>query len=178
MKLPSFSYQEICNLVNDNHLQLYNIFTDELIVALCWEESLFNNTKQSGGSAVGLGQVEPGELWTLRKYGLNTNATAILANPGHAIEVVSYMLRHLYESQKSNPSRYEALKRYGGYYYDKAAWRLKTINGWEACERGLQAIPSPSWDYPDQVKDALFLARSFPKDDANYHSRLFPESEE
>ena len=178
MRVPSFSYQEICGLVSENNLQLFSMFTDELVIAICWEESLFNNVKQSSGSAVGLGQVEPAELWSLKKYGLSTNASRILASPAHAIEVVSYMLRHLYESQKRNPTRYEALKRYGGYYYDKAAWRLEIIAGWEACERALLQIPSPSWDSPGLVKDALALARSFPKDDPEYDGRLFPKPAE
>jgi len=175
MRLPGFSFRQMHGLVYDNNWQLYQIFTDELLIAIFWEETQFNNIPQSGGTAVGLGQVEPSELWTLKKYGVQTNAAAILASPAHAVQITSYYLRHLYESQQTTwRSKSETLKRYAGYYWDKAAWRLMAITGWEACERALQQIPSDPWDYPDLVKSALSMARAFPKDDDRFHKALFP----
>jgi hypothetical protein len=89
--------------------------------------------------------------------------------------VTSYYLRHLFESQKANPrTRSEALKRYAGYYYDHASWRLKLIAGWEACERALQAINGPWGDHPEAVMSALAQSRSFEKSDPAMRAALFP----
>ena len=102
MRYPGFSFQEMVNLVYDNNWQLYQVFSDALLIAIFWEETQFNNIAQEKGTAVGLGQVEPRELWTLKKYGVFTNAKNILNSPAHAVEVTSYYLRHLYESQSSS----------------------------------------------------------------------------
>lgn len=176
MRYPGFSFQEMVNLVYDNNWQLYQVFSDALLIAIFWEETQFNNIAQEKGTAVGLGQVEPRELWTLKKYGVFTNAKNILNSPAHAVEVTSYYLRHLYESQSGTmKSRNVALRRYGGYYYDHAAWRLKTIGGWEACERALDSISTSSLaESPDEVMNALALARGFPKSDPNFRNILFP----
>jgi len=174
MNKPGYSFQAMAKLVYDNNWQLYSVFTDELLMAIFWEETQFNNIPQLKGTAVGFGQVEPAELWTLKKYGVATSAKKILGDPAHSVEVTSYYLRHLYESQKASPkTRDEALRRYAGYYYDKAGWRLKIIAGWEACESGLLALRG-DWSNTGAVLNALALSRAFDKSDPTVRGALCP----
>jgi len=173
--LPDYTFQEMTSLAYANNTAMWQVFTDELVIAICWEESQFNNIQQVKGSAVGLGQVEPKELPKLRQYGVYLDAKAILNDPANAIEAVSYMLMHGYVTQTAAPkSRREALKRYAGYYYDRAAWRLGIITGWESCERALQAIPDPKFAYPEKVLAALSFARSFKNVATAVRFGLFP----
>jgi hypothetical protein len=175
MKQPGYDFEAIAKLVYDHNWQLPTVFTDELLLSIFWEETQFNNIRQLKGTAVGFGQLEPAELWTLKPYGVITNAKNILNDPAHSVEVTSYFLRHLHESQKASPkSRGEALKRYAGYYFDHAAWRLKIIAGWEACERALQAINGSWRDNADAVMNALSQSRGFDKSDPAMRGALFP----
>lgn len=137
---------------------------------------MFNNVAQEQGTAVGLGQIEPAELWTLKKYGVSTNAKNILNSPAHCVKVTATYLNHLYQSQTVNPKlRSEALKRYSGYYWDKASWRLTLIRGWESCALALDKIKTPVWsDDPEAAMNALFLAREFSKSDPKMRAALFP----
>jgi len=175
---PAFSYYEIQCLVYANNTILPSIFTDELLTAIFWEEHLFNNTKQDGkGTAVGLGQVEPRELPNLRKYGIYVDAHSILSDPAQAVIASSYMLYHCYQSQTGSKTRKEALRRYAGYYSDHAQWRLRTIAGWEQCERRLSVIEEPKSNHPAEVMDALNCARGFAPYRSIYSSILFPDDE-
>jgi hypothetical protein len=174
-RIPAFSFQDMVDLAYANNMAMWQVFPDELVLAICWEETQFNNIPQDKGSAVGLGQVEPSELPKLHQYGVFQDRKSILNDPANAIEAVSYMLMHGYVSQKAtSKSRREALKRYAGYYSDHAAWRLNTIAGWEACERALLAIPEPKFGYPDQVLSALAFARSFKSVAPAVRAALFP----
>ena len=175
MKQPGYAFEDMAKLVYDNNWQLHDVFSDELLLAIFWEESQFNNIKQIKGTAVGFGQVEPAELWTLKKYGIHTNAKNILNDPAHSVEVTAYYLRHLYESQQATPkTRATALKRYAGYWYDHAAWRLQIIAGWEACERALKAIKGGWSSDPQAVLAALSMARGIDKSDPVVRGALFP----
>lgn len=174
LRLPGFSFQDMSVLTYEWNWALYHVFTDELLMAIFWEETQFNNIPQVKGSAVGLGQIEPSELPKLKKYGITTDRKSILNNPGHAVECTAYFLQHLYESQKSPASKYVALKRYAGYYYDYAQWRLKIVDGWIACEKALAALPTPAWNHPEQVLSALSKSRAFSKTDAGIRGALFP----
>jgi len=177
-RIPAFSFQDMVDLAYANNMAMWQVFPDELVLAICWEETQFNNIPQDKGSAVGLGQVEPGELPKLRQYGVYLDRKAILNDPANAIEAVSYMLMHSYVSQTSTTkTRREALKRYAGYYSDHAAWRLNTIAGWEACEKALLAIPDPKFGYPDQVLSALSHARGFKAVASSVRAALFPDDE-
>jgi len=46
------------SLVNIFHTEQTVVFPKELILAICWEESFFQNISQLGGPAVGYGQLE------------------------------------------------------------------------------------------------------------------------
>ena len=43
MRYPGFSFEEMVNLVYDNNCQLYQVFSDALLIAIFWEETQFNN---------------------------------------------------------------------------------------------------------------------------------------
>jgi hypothetical protein len=62
---PGKSYEEMWQLIHNN-LPQNCPFSLELIMAICWEESLFNNMEQIGGTAWGFGQVEPAEYYKFR----------------------------------------------------------------------------------------------------------------
>ena len=174
-KTPGYSYPDMAKLVFDSNWQLYHVFPGELLLAIFWEETLFNNIPQPNGTAVGFGQVEPAELWKLKKYGITTNAKSVLNDPSHSVDVAACYLRHLYESQTAKTkSRSEALKRYAGWYYDKAAWRLKIIAGWEACEKALLALGGDWEGNPAAVIRALSLARGIDPADTATTGALFP----
>ena len=64
-KLPGKSYDEMKALIIRNHGLPY-AFSYELLIAIFWEESFFNNLKQDGGTAWGFGQVEPSGVLQVR----------------------------------------------------------------------------------------------------------------
>src|SRR5690348_4811983 len=61
---PGMSYYGMLALIRAvRYPQLPATFTNELFVSLFWEETFFNNMRQTGaGTAVGFGQVEPSEF--------------------------------------------------------------------------------------------------------------------
>src|SRR6187401_1229856 len=67
-KVPGMSFIGMFTLLEQWRVPLLKpVFSTELLLAICWEESLFNNVKQDGdGTAVGFGQTEPSEFWKLR----------------------------------------------------------------------------------------------------------------
>lgn len=138
--------------------------TNELAMAICWEEGLFNNGKQDGGTALGFGQTEPAELQRLKKAGaINVDITKVKARDDQ--EAMEAMLQMLdYYIRRTPQNRREALKSYAGYNYKNTAeWhknRNKIMDGWEACESALLDIPSYD-DDPDATVAALKLARQF-----------------
>ena len=69
------SFTRMAELVDQHHWDYWQIFPDELILAIFWEESTFTNARQIGWKqgAVGFGQVEPStvtlaNLWAQRDY--------------------------------------------------------------------------------------------------------------
>lgn len=63
---PGQSYLGMYHLIASNRVQMYKeVFSPELIIGICWEETFFNNIKQEVGTGVGFGQTEPAEFWKL-----------------------------------------------------------------------------------------------------------------
>jgi hypothetical protein len=163
------------------------MFTNELMLAICWEETTFMNIWQEGkngakGPAKGFGQLEPSAFIAIRQKFKLTQTRAELqalidADP-ISIEFVGRALHTLHDNmlaqnpkQASDP---EKLKRrvllygYGGYAYDHAEWRIKAIDGWYACERALLAGKGPS-GYPTKTAAMQALDVGMPP------KRKFPE---
>jgi hypothetical protein len=135
-KQPGKSYMEMRRIIDDNSVNgLPPVFTTELILGLCWEESKFNNVMQGeAGSAIGFGQAEPSQFWTLqsneakknnyyvpnlpptKKIGDSTFSTRPLTD-AQSIQVVTGMLSHLYWS--NGRQKQAALEGYAGIKFSK-----------------------------------------------------------
>lgn len=76
---PGCSFEYIWGLVQKNNgIIAPTAFTPELMIAIFWEESLFNNTAQVGsGTAVGYGQVEPAEFYRFNAKNLQSPSAAM-----------------------------------------------------------------------------------------------------
>lgn len=190
-KLPGKSYDEMKTLIAKNHGVPY-VFSWELLIAICWEESFFNNKEQEKGSAWGFGQVEPSEYYKFEteeakqhgyyvanlpprlKTGKGTKLMGKLTDD-QSVQVVSAALR--YNHRARNYNKQEALKVYGGYYYQgksglTQAERAQIIKGWQECEQHLQFFHQ-GYD-PDEIIKGLHMARNFKDAESSFRPILFP----
>jgi hypothetical protein len=163
------------------------LFTNELMIAICWEESTFMNIWQQGkngakGPAKGFGQLEPSAYSAInRKFKLGKSVAELQAltdADAFAISFIGRALHTLHDNMLAeNPkqaSEPEKLKRrvllygYGGYAFDHAQWRIEAIDGWYAAERVLLAGKGPS-GYPTRTAAMQALDAGTPR------KRKFPE---
>ncbi|MBN9673970.1 peptidoglycan-binding domain-containing protein [Roseibium aggregatum] len=194
-KLPGKSYDEMKALIGKNHGIPY-VFSWELLIAICWEESLFNNQEQEKGTAWGFGQVEPSEFYKFETQQARQNGYYVANLPprtkvgtatklqgkltdDQSVQVVSAALRHNYYSRKHD--KLDALYAYGGVYYKgpsplSKADRIKIIQGWLNCEKHLQFFHQ-GYDR-DEIIKGLNMARSFKSREAEFRPILFPLSED
>jgi hypothetical protein len=184
---PGKSFMEMLELILAHQRRPNDPFSPQLLMAIFWEERLFTNKKQQGGTAIGFGQVEPAELPKLttqraRDFGYEvpgvSSATRHLSDP-LAVTVPSCLLLHAFHAS-SAPTREGkmrfALRAYAGVDYRGPSpltreQRLRIIDGWLACERELKTLPFSVYrivNYPgklrdleDKYMDALALARGF-----------------
>jgi hypothetical protein len=69
-------------LIVINRIQMFkDVFTPELILGICWEETFFNNVKQTVGTAVGFGQTEPSNFWILESADARANGYFVSGLP-------------------------------------------------------------------------------------------------
>jgi len=168
-------------LVNSYHDQL-SAASRELVLAICWEESQFQNIPQDGGPAVGYGQLErDGRRIANQHFTGNWsdfgeggfNAPAILASKETSIRAVSHSLAGLVQSLGSQEA---ALKGYAG--VKSRPENAKLIPRWQACAAALKPLlgSGGAFDRP-AVEEALRLAKWFDKSGPVYehiHERLWP----
>jgi hypothetical protein len=167
-------------------------------MAIFWEESLFTNVKQSNGTAIGFGQVEPAELGKLTTQkakdfgyyvdGVSTKTKSMTDEM--SVLVPSCYLLHLFHSSSADTKEQRvdfALKAYAGYFYEGPndplgkERRLQIIGGWRACEGALRALPfdvessrdAATPQLEDAYMKALALARPFQV--PALRDRLFPD---
>jgi hypothetical protein len=182
---PGKSFVKMFDLIYRNNIARKQ-FSDRLLIAIFWEESLFNNVFQGGaGTAVGFGQVEPAEFWKLKTYGLGlppvreeivkvkdqeikkTYSRGSLSDE-QAVKSAAALLDYVCKLK----SRETALRSYAGYFWAKdnasakptAAERLQIINNWEKCADALADVKpfkQPTRDEEDGILDALQIARPF-----------------
>lgn len=165
-------------LVEMYHTEFPLVFSKELVLAICWEESFFQNVAQYGGPAVGYGQLESSGRRIANEYRPNGpggdantdypktgegrfNRTAILSSPATSIQAVSYCLAELYKRLKSKEA---ALNAYAGV-------RARPENAhipkrWLNCAAALQkvwrdAADNPRGFNPLAFEEALRQARRF-----------------
>lgn len=163
------------------------LFTNELMLAICWEESTFMNIWQQGkggtkGPAKGFGQLEPSAFDAIRrKFGLKKTVAELQEltdADAFAVSFIGRALHTLHDNMLAqNPKQAnepEKLKRrvllygYGGYAYDHAEWRIKAIDGWYAFEQALLAGKGAS-GYPTRTAAMQALDVGMPP------KRKFPE---
>jgi len=195
-KKPGKSFEQMITLTMLNHGVPW-VFSTELMIAIFWEESLFNNVKQTGGSAWGFGQVEPAEFYKFeteqakqrgyyihglprrQRVGDRTILLGTLTD-NQSVKVASSALRHYYSTV--NKSKRGALYAYGGVNYKGNSSltkkkRISIINGWLDCEAHLQQIQDLiHWiGLEDHVIEALRMAKKFGASlEAEYREILFP----
>jgi hypothetical protein len=142
--MAGLSYDSMRNLILDNMPFLRDVttFTPELLTAIFWEESGFQNIPQiGGGPAVGFGQVERPTI-KMVNADFNTNFTPekILADDGLSVQIASYTLSLLL---KNTHNKRAALDGYAG---ASANPRNAPIPGrWLECERQLLAVHASDW---------------------------------
>jgi hypothetical protein len=151
------TFDKMADLVNRYHWDYWQIFPDELILAIFWEESTFTNARQIGWKqgAVGFGQVEPStvtlaNLWAQRDYPDDCHWTpgGILTSERLAVQITSRVLARYYEALGS---KHNALNAYAGTSNADIPPR------WIKCQNALAAMS----DYSDTkaVVAALKLAK-------------------
>lgn len=168
-------------LVNQFHDQV-QACSKELILAICWEESFFQNIRQLGGPAVGYGQLErdgrrianqhlTGNLSNFSEGAFS--APAILASQQTSIRAVSHCIAGLVDQLGSQEA---ALNGYAGV-------RARPANAsiplrWKACERDLQDVLAPGVVFdPIAFENALRKSRTFETSGPVYdhiHGKLWP----
>jgi hypothetical protein len=167
-------------LVNQFHDQL-QVCSKELILAICWEESFFQNIPQLGGPAVGYGQLEKdgrrianqhltGNLSNFSEGAFT--AQAILSSQQTSIRAISHCLAGLFDSLGSQEA---ALNGYAGVRQRPANAAIPPR--WKACERELQKVLSAVPFDPIAVENALRKAREFETSGPVYdhiHDKLWP----
>lgn len=161
-KLPGMSYEDMYELIYASKPAAAKMFSVELLIAIFWEESLFNNIEQEGGTAWGFGQCEPAEYYKLErprtandgrtnspaehgylveglparaKIGKRTRLMGSLT-PEQAVQVSAGLLCHYYYTKK--PTVLGALYAYAGVGYggDDVPKRLATPGTREAIVQG------------------------------------------
>ncbi len=151
------NFYTMADLVDKYHLDYWQNFPDELILAIFWEESNFANARQIGWKqgAVGFGQVEPStvtlaNIWARDNYPSDCNWTPadILTSDRKGVQITSRVLARYYEALGSVDS---ALNAYAG------SSNLHIPPRWKKCRDALVAMS----DYSDEdaVKAALKLAK-------------------
>ena len=167
-------------LVNQFHDQLH-VCSRELILAICWEESFFQNIPQVGGPAVGYGQLEKDGrrianqhlTGNLSNFSEGTfTAQAILSSQQTSIRAISHCLAGLFNSLGSQEA---ALNGYAGVRQRPANAAIPPR--WKACERELQKVLSAVPFDLIAFENALRKAREFETSGTVYdhiHGKLWP----
>jgi hypothetical protein len=192
---PGKSFVQMFDLIYSNNFARPT-FSDRLLIAIFWEETLFNNIFQiGGGTGVGFGQVEPAEFYKLKKYGVSlppvrkegwkTYSTRPLKDD-ESVKASAALLSHLHSALGSVQS---ALEGYAGVQWARdnpsiakptANERLTIIGGWKACALKLEPcrpFREPTRAEENDILDALQMARGFAARREEFRSLLFREED-
>jgi hypothetical protein len=171
--MARITFAHMWKLVTKNYLTYFGkyqtIFTPELMIAIFWEENLFDNTTQHGGGpAVGFGQVEKPEIPKVNAWFGTTfdkDGSDVLHNEAQGVQLAGLTLARLYEIQVKqgnlNNPRDVALVNYAGYPSNQ-----NVPPKWKNCETellkvGLRPVPITFLSIADvkSIKKALTFAR-------------------
>ncbi|HMF55298.1 MAG TPA: transglycosylase SLT domain-containing protein [Pyrinomonadaceae bacterium] len=137
-------FSEMWSLVDANRYGLLfeDLYPNELLVAIMWEESTFRNIREvgNGSHATGFGQVNDTEFWRFPEYGnMSTIRNKVLGDPGFSVKIVGMFI---YDLHKKLGSREKALKAYAGVGAPGAdQHNQNALNHWKECERLLIEAP-------------------------------------
>ena len=157
MSLPALwdprrlTYPTMWDLIKSSRFRsLPAIYTDELLIAIFWEESTFCNIREvrkggGFGPAVGFGQINDTEFWRFRECRKEQQTNMILGDPGYSVTFVG---RFIYDLHKRlNGNRQSVLKGYAGVNANPI--NIKAYNGWNACESILRQVHNKTFKTPD-----------------------------
>ncbi len=144
-------------------------FSSHLLMAMMWEESLFQNIHQQhgAGNAYGFGQVEEWIIQQINKrYKTGYSGPGVLKDEKSSIEVVSYALKLAYDDPRAKNNVDKALNIYAT---GKPDVTPGVVLNWRNCEKDLATIsslktastsaPVLSSDEVQTAKTALHKAR-------------------
>jgi len=151
--MAALTYDAMRNLILDNAaiLRDISVFTPELLTAIFWEETGFQNIRQRGGGpAVGFGQVERATIKAVNGF-FKTSFTPeqILADNNASVQIASLTLSMLF---KRIGSKLGALKGYAGVFSNPANAPIPAR--WLDCESQLLAVHGS-----DRLADGKFGER-------------------
>jgi hypothetical protein len=169
-------------------------FSNNLILAICWEETRFSNIPQVNGPAVGFGQLQKEGLNKAHQHhSRNAHAVgpgifhpaAVLASEPISVSAISHCLAGYYNDFKTS-RKLNALKAYAGGFASaqnpNAATNAQIVPRWLECEAQLAKLGPDPYKQPNEFMSALNLSLSstqrLPSSGALYEhvrSRLFPD---
>lgn len=168
------SFEEMWNLIQCHYVrdfpllcklcepEITSIFSPELLIAIFWEETRFENIKQAGGGpAVGFGQVEPPGVRAACEFcGINPAWKPTDISPhvddAKAVQIAGMYLHRQFCVSKASTKEAKklfALRSYVG-WFAKGDWfkgslaewqrqRQAIIDGWLECEKYLKSRNQP-----------------------------------
>ena len=180
------SVSRMIYLVLTQHVTLLGVFSHELLLAICWEESFWQNSPQyGGGPAVGYGQLESGGRIKAHQFSVGDYNTfeegmftrqMILGSGEISMRGTSYCLCGLYSHPQLGHTRRAALDAYAGVRYRPE--NKDCPDKWLACAEDLKGLClNPGAFSPLAVESALRKSRHFDEKGPVYdyiHQRLWP----
>jgi hypothetical protein len=154
LKAGQYSFKDMWNLIQENHLSKSRvIFSDELLLAIIWEETGFRNIK--GKVAAGFGQLTKTALLDLHRFNLTSKLHTqeeLISDPGLSIKVTSLLLYRWYRIRKEKK---RALDGYANSDVNK-----KAVPRWLAAEEALKALnlKSNNFDFNHHSTSPLIAA--------------------
>ena len=164
--MASRKISEMISLTYDNN-PFYQSFPDELLVAIFWEETLFQNIEQVRGAAgqkgLGFGQVQEDTLPLIKvRMGKAYPRSLITADDAMSVEVASYALETFRRGFQSGSPEVAYKVGYAGATGDQKNQVLDGRTRGQIADAVWQAsldLVSCGWDDRDGVRAALMRAR-------------------
>lgn len=164
--MASRKLSEMISLTWDNN-PFYQYFPDELLIAIFWEETLFQNIEQvrgaSGKKGLGFGQVQEDSLPLIRvRMGKMYSRSLITTNDAMSVEVASYALETFRRGFQSGSPEVAYKVGYAGATEELKNQVLDGRTRGQIATAVWQAsldLVNCGWDDRNGVRAALSLAR-------------------
>lgn len=159
VRVPGRSYALMRWMVAERNRD--GIFSNELLLAVFWERSLFVNARHDRGA--GFGRLQPAHIDSLRREaGMDVSAQQILMSDLLSVDAAIACLKLL--TQRLNSSEAALLAVAGPEF---------TVERWRRAESALRAAAGDE----NRIEQALSLARQVPAEESSgqCRGRLFPD---